>query len=70
MIKTSGEARQMPCIMKLDNWEGSCGSHECLAWKFFWDDFDAGKGITPTHGKKDHGKGDMNKRGFCGFVGN
>ena len=66
MIKTSGEARQMPCVMRLDTWDGSCGSHECLAWNFFWDELDNDK--KATHGREGHGKIDMKKRGFCGLT--
>ena len=69
MIKSAGEAKQMPCVMGLTNWVGSCGAFECLAWNYFWDDcVDSVNGAKHTHGKKGHGVSDSNKKGFCGFT--
>lgn len=67
MIKRAGEAKQMPCVMKLDNWGGSCGAHECLAWEFWIDPRDL-QGEKGFHGKTGHGKKDMEKAGFCGAI--
>jgi len=68
MIKTAGEAKQMPCVMNLKHWEGSCGAYECLAWNYFWDDWDTDSKDRPIQKRGKHGKTDMNKRGFCGFT--
>lgn len=67
MIKTSGQAKQMPCVMKLDNWGGSCGAHECLAWEFYIDPREM-SGEKQRHGQPGHGRRDSDKAGYCGFV--
>jgi hypothetical protein len=65
MITTAGKAKQKPCIMKLDRWNGNCGACECLGWEFFLAPAEL-MGENKLHGNPKHGKRDTDKLGFCG----
>jgi hypothetical protein len=68
MITTVAKMREMPCVMKLDRWGGSCGAFGCPAWHFWIDPRETmgGKNIHKTPG---HGKKDSEKMGYCGMTG-